>query len=215
MPSRLAQPSQSSKTPNKPKAPPDDVFLARVFTEIKKYLSAETCLVFADDDLTLNQQKSEFFKHYHGEGELVSQVDLFIARRGMYADISEPIDTQGGRVFVLPEYLHRLPKKLIYGRNLKAATLMKTYKNSSTPLSGRTGCSYAKEVTREAKKMLSLVNEAVREKIIIKDSVEYGYYSGKNQGDFIDFILFRMYNWKKLHGAAVFRRVFPVSLFFV
>ncbi len=50
--------------------------------------------------------------------------------------------------------------------------------------------------------MLSLVDEAAREKILVKDGNDYDFFLGKGIVDFTHFILFRMYNWKKLYGAT-------------
>ena len=46
--------------------------------------------------------------------------------------------------------------------------------------------------THSAKEMLTLVDEAVKELILEKNGTEYGYPSGKNETDFIDFVLYRM-----------------------
>ena len=56
--------------------------------------------------------------------------------------------------------------------------------------------------TRSAKKMLTLVDEAVKELILKKNGTEYGYPSGKNKTDFIDFVLYRMYHQNKFNGAS-------------
>ena len=50
--------------------------------------------------------------------------------------------------------------------------------------------------------MLTLVDEAVKESILEKNGTEYTYQSGKNERDYIDFILYRMYNWSKFNGKS-------------
>ena len=82
---------------------------------------------------------------------------------------------------VIPGKYHRkFDTKLIAKDNITEDLLRRTYINKPTHLSGRTIVNYAKEATREAKKMLSLVDEAVKARILEKNGGEYSYPSGKN-----------------------------------
>jgi hypothetical protein len=57
----------------------------------------------------------------------------------------------------------------------------------------------AKLEEREAKKILSQMNEAVKTGIIQrKTEGEYEYASGKTEKDLDDFLIFRMYHWSKI-----------------
>lgn len=82
--------------------------------------------------------------------------------------------------------------------------LTHTYVGPSPLLSGRTIFNYGKQVIAESKKILSLMDEAVKAKIINKvDKDEYEYSSGKKILDIYDFILFRMYHWSTFNGATM------------
>ena len=67
-------------------------------------------------------------------------------------------------------------------------------------ISGRTLWDSAKKTLAEAKKFLSLITHAVKANIITKVDGVYVFCSGMNHSDFVQFILFRMYNWQLLFG---------------
>jgi hypothetical protein len=50
--------------------------------------------------------------------------------------------------------------------------------------------------------MLSLMDEAVKSKILKKVDGEYEFDSGKGMSDFIDFIFYQMFNWQYYNGAT-------------
>ena len=50
--------------------------------------------------------------------------------------------------------------------------------------------------------MLTLIDEAVKEKILVREGDEYGYFSGKNESDFINFLCYRIYHWEVFNGAS-------------
>ena len=41
---------QAANTPNEPKTPKDDVFMASIYTEINKHIATESCLQFSHED---------------------------------------------------------------------------------------------------------------------------------------------------------------------
>jgi hypothetical protein len=56
---------------------------------------------------------------------------------------------------------------------------------------------------REAKKMDSLLKDAVRARVLEKTANgEYGIPSGRNEDDFDNWMLKKMFNWDKLFGAS-------------
>ena len=66
--------------------------------------------------------------------------------------------------------------------------------SKQTRQTGRQIRSYAAAALRELKKMLSLIAEAVKESILVKVGDECEYESGKTEVDFINFVMYRMYN---------------------
>ena len=191
------------KTPSKPLARPHDVFPASVYTELKRTIAAESFRQFSDKDMTITKQKDACFNHYHGLEGLVSQISKFVEGKALFGNLWENTETTEGPCRVIPELLHRQTNKLLVaGTNLNPSYLDRQFKLTGTLLSGRTARTYALDITRESKKMLTLMGEAVKEKILVKDGDEYIYFSGKNQRDFVDFILFRMYNWKYFNGPS-------------
>jgi hypothetical protein len=53
---------------------------------------------------------------------------------------------------------------------------------------------WAKDAVKEAKKMIAILDESVKEKITKKEGGEFTYDSGKGPADITTFILYRMYN---------------------
>ena len=95
-----------------------------------------------------------------------------------------------GVLSVIPEFLHCQPSKIFAsGTNVTSEILSRSFLKQSSRMSGMTIRSNAVLCTRSAKKMLALVDEAVKELILEKNGTEYGYPSGKNKTYFIDFVL--------------------------
>ena len=112
-------------------------------------------------------------------------------------------DTPDGPMTVMPESLHRqIDKVLISGRNISQSILERTFATRVGRVSGRTIRKWALTCICQATKMLTLVDEAVKEKILERQGDEYGYMSGKNESDFVDFLCYRMYHWKVFNGAS-------------
>ena len=68
--------------------------------------------------------------------------------------------------------------------------------------SGRAIRNAAVATIRESKKMLSLIDEAVTASILVKAGGEIEYRSGKTEVDFVNFLLYHMYNWRLFNGAS-------------
>ena len=64
-------------------------------------------------------------------------------------------------------------------------------------VSGRTVRNNAILETKESKKMLTLVDEAMKEGLLKNERGEYDFPSWKGERNFIEFLLYRMYHWEK------------------
>ena len=199
-----AKQKQLSKTPRKTKPVKFDKMKAPLFHEIKRLLAVESVAQFANRDLQKQNQIPEAAKYYHGEGAIVSQIHQFIQGSGKYSNLWEMEDTIHGALRVMPEKIHQqISKVFAAGENVTTLLLEgSTLKEGGARISGRTIRTNAQTCTKGAKKMLTLVDEAVKESILEKNGTEYTYQSGKNERDYIDFILYRMYNWSKFNGKS-------------
>ena len=104
---------------------------------------------------------------------------------------------------VMPEYLHcQVNKVLITGQNITHLILERTYATNVGRVSVRTFRSWALTCICETNKMLALVDEAAKEKIIEREGDEYHCHSGRNESDCVNFLHYRMYHWKVFNGAA-------------
>ena len=190
-------------TPRKEKQRKYDELKAPLFNELKTTIAVETVLQFSTVDLTVARQNSAASKYYHGKGSLVSQIGQFITGSGNFGNIWATEDTEYGVLFVIPEFLHRQPSKIFSsGKNVTSEMLSRSFLKQSSCMSGSTIRSNAVLCTRLAKKMLTLVDEAIKGLILEKNGTAYGYPSGKNETDFIDFVLYRMYHWNTFNGAS-------------
>jgi hypothetical protein len=100
------------------------------------------------------------------------------------------------------ELIHRQHgKRMVVGSNL-TLTIIQVSCVAMVLLSGSTIRTFSLETIREAKKMLSLMDEAVKSKILKKVDGEYEFDSGKGMSDFIDFIFYQMFNWQYYNGAT-------------
>ena len=76
---------------------------------------------------------------------------------------------------VISEFLHRQQSNIFAsGKNVRSEILSRSFLKQSSRMSGRTIRSNAVLCTRSAKKMLTLVDEAVKEPILEKNGTEYG-----------------------------------------
>lgn len=193
---------QVSSTPRQP-APPHK-FSQFFYTELKRCVSVESVRLFSDKDLNAKQQEKKGAEFYHGFGPVASQVQRFIQGKGIYSNLfdTEPTPSGNGQTLILREDLHHEPgKRMVVGSNL-TLTQMQTSRGNLL-MSGRTIRNYAQETIKEAKKMLSLLDEAVTSKILKKVDGEYEFDSGKGMVDLVEFIFHRMYHWKHYNGATV------------
>jgi hypothetical protein len=58
------------------------------------------------------------------------------------------------------------------------------------------------ETKKACKKLLSLLQEAVKDGIISKNGSEYEFASGKTESDLITFLFWQYWIWEQLNGAT-------------
>ena len=134
---------------------------------------------------------------------MVSQVEKFVSGKGVFGNVWVVEETPHGPLSVIPQKLHRQHGKVYAaGNNVTIQVLEKAAMSKHVRVSGRTIRLNASLAIKECKKMMSLVDEAVKEKILVKCGSEYEYHSGKNEEDMINFVLYRMFNWKEFNGPS-------------
>ncbi len=168
-------------------------------------------------DLTGTLQMGEMAKLYFGSDNTASQLDVFMERLQPYSSMFEQKDVYGTGAsnvtdtpFVIASPFSVEGTDWVIKGNLTKENLSKTllpnkkHKKEKNPkLTGRTLLKKATDEIKGAKKIVSLVPEAVKEKILA-DQVngEYSYASGKSEEDLIYFLRMRMYNWHLYNGPS-------------
>ena len=113
-------------------------------------------------------------------------------------------DKDGVARKVIPDTLHRqYGKILVAGDNITHDLLLKTYESKDELVTGETLIANARAAIREAKKMMSLMRDAVKEHVCEFRDGEYYIPSGRNnKDDFNDWMLKKMFNWEANFGAS-------------
>ena len=174
-----------------------------LFKEIKRVVAVESVVQFKDVDLNAKMQEKEAARYYHGDNSVVSQVEQFISGRGVYSEMWVTNSTVAGSARVIPESLHRQHRQVFFAKkNITADLIHRASMNNGIRVSGRTIRNNAQLVTKQAKKMLTLIDEAMEEGLLEKKGGEYDFPSGKKEINFIEFLLYRMFNWEKFNGAS-------------
>ena len=155
-------------------------------------------------------------KLYHGSDNIKSQLQLMMAGMQLYEKVLMRKDVYGTGLsnasdtpFVIASPFSVEGTDWIVGDNLTERSLAVTYlpkrtlDNKNTEMTGRTLLSRAKDENKGAKKIVSLVKEAVKEKILEEQvKGEYTYASGKKEADLIHFLRVRMKNWDLYNGPS-------------
>lgn len=172
-------------------------------------------------DLVKEKQYTEIYKAFHGSENYGSQLTLMLSGYGIYEKVTEKRDVFNtgvsdgtnvplvvARPFILDD------AKWVVNENITKEKMCRTYvknKNSeqgpnakpNPVLSGRTLQKYAVKERAGAKKITSLLLEALKEKILQREgNGEFGYASGKNRDDLCHFLRLRMKNWKVFNGPS-------------
>lgn len=147
---------------------------SKVTQEIKRTIAAHCLSLFTHRDLKKVAQEEEMFKLFHGGGERVSQVECFLGGRGVFDNVFINEASPQGNVTVLPEILHCHPtKRIVKGENLTRFILSNTYPNKVGLLTGRTLRNHADDAAKGARKLMSIMPEAVKAGIIKKVGEDY------------------------------------------
>ena len=187
---------------------PDDVR-----KELQRFLAVAAYEQIKNKDTSIKIQERNIETNYHGKNDVVGQVWKFLHLKQKYyktivhqEDVHKTGQTSSANLpIVITPTFTRSNSVLILGEggNVTANMLKRTFKKQPGYMTGRTILSQAKEAAREAKKMLTQMNEAVKLGILNPPvDGEYTYFSGKNESDLDNFICFRMYNWKKIYGPS-------------
>jgi hypothetical protein len=153
--------------------------------------------------LTVSKQQTTVYGLFHGdklEGTM-GKAEKFMNRVGMYGKMKttkfggtelwvNEITREGSRL-VIPEELHRqIGKVLVNGDNITLNLICRTYESKELPLyTGESILIHARAARAECRKMMSLMRDAVKERVITLEDGEYGFPSGKTKSDFDDWFL--------------------------
>lgn len=107
-----------------------------------------------------------------------------------YRNIWEKGESPKGLVNAISELMHwQWGKKLVHGKNIFSVYLQKVRKFTGSALLGGIIHKYAINTMREARKMMSILEESAEAKIMLKVDGEYEFGSGKIMENLIEFIL--------------------------
>lgn len=186
-------------------ARPEAKFQAKTINEVKTVVCVETFNLISKKDMDVKKQIAECYKTYHGAQGVMGQAEQFMKQMSVYANVWEVEHTKNGSRNVIPERLHQqYGKVLVAGDNITESLIRLLYENKpDSRLNGKTIISRARIAIQGAKKMDSLLKEAVKARVLDAPvNGEYGMPSGKSEDDFDTWMLKQMYNWKKLYGPS-------------
>ena len=197
-----------SPTPPKQKLLP---FNKSIKLRLQGVMAARAKQLMGGKDLNVKMQGEEMEKFYHGNPNIVSQVTMMLTSIRGYENMFERKDIHNTGAsnkdsfpLVLASPFNVDNSDWVIGGNITKHNLSQTrLQGAGELLTGRTLLSYANAEIREAKKIVSLVPEAVKEKILEPPvDGEYNYASGKKEEDLIHFIRVRMKNWDVYNGPS-------------
>lgn len=195
-----------SPTPIPTPAKKQDEFKNDIRKELQRYLAACAYYSMKTSSLTNKLQFKEIEKRFHGEGDMVGVVWKFMNNKESYFRVMLYLDElhkPGVSSYLIDPKFTRSDKKLVLNENVTSDLIKRSFISKTQTLAGKTLINMAKLEEREAKKILSQMNEAVKAGIIQrKTEGEYEYASGKTEKDLDDFLIFRMYHWSKIYGPS-------------
>ena len=143
----------------------------------------ETLLQFKDQDLTILRQEAACGKYYHGHGNIILQIEKFVGGKGKCSNFWIVEDTSHGPLRIIPQTLHRQRRQIFAAdKNVTVELLSRSSLTKAARVSGQTIRTNAMATIRFVKKMLSLVDEAVKENIPAKEGTEYDFCSSNFGG---------------------------------
>jgi len=156
------------------------------------------------DDLDKASQTLAIENMYHGSNTSsdVSYVDVFLNGAtpfgNIWAQYDDPIH---GDIRIIPELVHQQIGTLVVSKgNVTSALLKASTLSLTNAAKGSTIRSLGKETKKQSKKMLSLLPEAVKDGILIKNGSEYEFASGKTESNLIAFLFWK---WEQDNGATI------------
>lgn len=184
-------------------------FNVSIINEVKSVICVETLNMISNKSMEVKKQHAECYKIYHGAvGTVMGQAEQFMkagSTQSVYSNMWVLEQTKSGNRYVVPEHLHQqYGKVMVCGDNITEDLIRRLYDNKpESRLNGKTIIARARLAMREAKKMDSLLKDAVRARVLEKTANgEYGFPSGRNEDDFDNWMLKKMFNWDKLFGAS-------------
>ena len=176
-----------------------------IHSRLQGYIALSTKETFSTKSLTKQRQEEEMEKRYHGTGKVASQVGMFLTRFNHYQTSQAYTDIDGSSVYIIePEIHNHYGFDAVIGRNITSTILRATYlKEGSGLCSARTLLKWAGDELRGFKKIMTLMPEAEKAKIISKDNTgEFDYCSGKTRTDLYQFLLASMQHWDYYNGPS-------------
>jgi hypothetical protein len=179
---------------------------ADIVKQLKSIIATDVMIAIEKDDLDKKSQSSAIQNMYHGSSTSsdVSYVDVFLNGAKPFDNIwTECDDPTYGVINIIPELVHQqkgtlvMTKRNVTSELLKASTL-----TSSNAAKGSTLRTLGMETKKACKKLLSLLQEAVKDGIISKNGSEYEFASGKTESDLIAFLFWKYWIWEQINGAT-------------
>lgn len=181
----------------------------KIINEMKSVICVETLNMISNKSMDAKKQRAECYKIYHGAvGTIMGQAEQFMKAGSMlsvYSNMWVLERTKSGNRYVIPERLHQqYGKVLVGGDNITEDHIRRLYDNKpESRLNGKTIITQARDTIREAKKMDSLLKDAVTARILEKTvNGEYSFPSERNKDDFDSWMLKKIFNWNQLFGPS-------------
>ena len=188
-------------------APKYSVLSANIIKQLKSIVATDVVIANDKDDLDKASQTLAIENMYHGSNTSsdVSYVDVFLNGAtpfgNIWAQYDDPIH---GDIRIIPELVHQQIGMLVVSKgNVTSALLKASTLSSTNAAKGSTIRSLGKETKKQSKKMLSLLPEAVKDGILIKNGSEYEFASGKTESNLIAFLFWKCWIWEQDNGATI------------
>jgi hypothetical protein len=92
--------------------------------ELKRIVSLETLLQFKEQDLTMSRQEATCAKYYHGQGNIICQIDRFVGGNVKSSNFWIVEDNIHGPLRIIPHTLHRLRRQVFAADNNVTSLLL-------------------------------------------------------------------------------------------
>ena len=197
----------TKQTPRK-KARPELKFKFSIIGEMRSIAEVLAFDSISQTSMTKAVQIQTVYGLFHGDADngIMGEAEKFIKGIGPYATMVlwEADTTNDGTIrHVIPELLHQQQGKvLVRGDNITTTLIRRIYESKEDMCKGETIIGHARASICEAKKMSSLMKDAIKERIVTYENDEYDFPSGCNKPQFDQWLLKKMYNWDNLFGPS-------------